>query len=400
MGESREGKNGTRSSFYVAAAIVAGCVAIVVQSSSYPMPQAFTAGTFVERLDARLDFYWQTFQHICGFRDHYDVASLQKKYIKLIPNATNTSLKHEPKLKKIPELNASSDPEWRKKFDEYFRSTFNPATPIVVRKLSHTDTKNFPGVKEWDVDFLIKNVFGKKEIPVFTDCMQDKSVVFQPFDKFVEDLKDKSKVRYARCVSDHDNKLQAGVNTKYIMDMMGKKVEHKVSTAIEGSDTHCVFVGSTHVNSRVHSDFGASVFFEVQGRKRWVFFPPSESMLLYPYAHRYNVAYNADLDMWNPDFEKFYLHGALSGYEVILNPGDVLFFPSFWWHGVKNLDDITVGIDVAVVDVVGSWMRNSMLVAGSLLNGNTLREVATSFFVKTEGTIKDVFFDGYRIDKD
>jgi hypothetical protein len=30
------------------------------------------------------------------------------------------------------------------------------------------------------------------------------------------------------------------------------------------------------------------------------------------------------------------------GHEVIIEAGDVLFFSSFNWHGVQNLDDLTV----------------------------------------------------------
>lgn len=30
------------------------------------------------------------------------------------------------------------------------------------------------------------------------------------------------------------------------------------------------------------------------------------------------------------------------GREVIINAGDVLFFSSFNWHGVQNLDDLTM----------------------------------------------------------
>ena len=30
------------------------------------------------------------------------------------------------------------------------------------------------------------------------------------------------------------------------------------------------------------------------------------------------------------------------GHEVVIGAGDVLFFSSFNWHGVQNLDDITM----------------------------------------------------------
>ena len=44
---------------------------------------------------------------------------------------------------------------------------------------------------------------------------------------------------------------------------------------------------------QAHCDIGTSIFLMVQGRKRWVLYPPSQSQYMYPYGQYRNVAYNA-----------------------------------------------------------------------------------------------------------
>merc|ERR1712146_451296 len=103
-----------------------------------------------------------------------------------------------------------------------------------------------------------------------------------------------------------------------------------------------MFVGSNHVWSQAHCDIGSSTFIMVEGRKRWLLFPPSESQYMYPYGQRRNVAFNAGLNVFAPDLESQPEFAKARGFEAVLEPGDVLFFPSFWWHAIQNLDEKTV----------------------------------------------------------
>lgn len=74
--------------------------------------------------------------------------------------------------------------------------------------------------------------------------------------------------------------------------------------------------------------------------------------------------------------------------------GDVLFFPSFWWHGVQNLDDETVAVDLPLIDILGSWRRNAIFTLTSLLNPNVIGDSIGALL--TGGSLRGVFFAGYR----
>ena len=69
-------------------------------------------------------------------------------------------------------------------------------------------------------------------------------------------------------------------------------------------------------------------------------------------------------------------------------------FVSFWWHGVQNLDDETVAVDLPLIDILGSWRRNAIFTLTSLLNPNVIGDSIGALL--TGGSLRGVFFAGYR----
>lgn len=157
-----------------------------------------------------------------------------------------------------------------------------------------------------------------------------------------------------------------------------------------------MFVGSSHVWTQMHCDVTSSTFIMVEGQKRWLLFPPTETLYMAPYGHHRNVAFNTEFDVFHPDLESHPAFAKARGFEVVLEPGDVLFFPSFWWHAVQNKDAVTVCIDIALIDPWGSWRRNSMLTIATLLNPNIIWDLVK--VISTGQTVRELSFRGYRSD--
>ena len=42
------------------------------------------------------------------------------------------------------------------------------------------------------------------------------------------------------------------------------------------------------------------------------------------------------VDLENPDYERFPKFKNVKGYETILAPGEVLYMPSTWWHALES----------------------------------------------------------------
>mmetsp|Transcript_2395 Transcript_2395/g.3728 ORF Transcript_2395/g.3728 Transcript_2395/m.3728 type:complete len:112 (-) Transcript_2395:66-401(-) len=74
------------------------------------------------------------------------------------------------------------------------------------------------------------------------------------------------------------------------------------------------------------------------------------------------------LDIFQPVYARYPLFGLAKGYEATLEPGDILYFKSMWWHSVRNLDELTISVILPIMDVVGNFPRNMPLLLGFLLN--------------------------------
>jgi len=292
-------------------------------------------------------------------------------------------------LSPLPDDLSAASADWQERLAEIF-----PSRPVVVRRLMQSEPVRMGAVLDLGVENLRK-AYNGSDVGVFTDMITDKSVVNMEFGEYTEAMHDSSKALYARAIADDFQVMTRAVPQHWLAAMANLGAANRISDAIKSRDGCCVlFVGSNHTFTNGHCDVGSSVFMMVQGRKRWVFFPPEDTPYLYPIPQPHNVAFNVGVDVWHPDFERAPLFARARGQEVILEPGDVLFFPSMWWHAVQNLDSETVGVDFAIWDIWGSWRRNSVLAAATLLNPRLVAEMVKSM---VQGrSIREVFFAGYR----
>lgn len=142
--------------------------------------------------------------------------------------------------------------------------------------------------------------------------------------------------------------------------------------------------------TKLHLDTGDSFFTEVFGRKRWLFVEPQFAKDLKIYADSLNLVYVAGYDVFREN-----LPPHVPVREVILNPGDVLYFPSMTLHAVENLDEFTLGIDDAAMDAVNSFRRHWLLTVGTLLNPYMIYK-SLEMIVRT-GALNgyELYFDGF-----
>lgn len=106
------------------------------------------------------------------------------------------------------------------------------------------------------------------------------------------------------------------------------------------SEAFHLFIGGRGTFTRLHAEMEISLFIQCSGQKKWRLFAPNDYTQLYP-SFRGRTHFVTEFDAW-PGGEFPLLHGATC-YEVILNAGDVLYLPPFWWHYAENLTD-SVGV--------------------------------------------------------
>ncbi|MFN6479647.1 cupin-like domain-containing protein [Nostoc sp. DedQUE07] len=117
-------------------------------------------------------------------------------------------------------------------------------------------------------------------------------------------------------------------------------------------------------NSPLHFDLSHNLFAQIRGRKRVLLFPPSNYLSFYPPLEaRSGAAYDSKV---NPDllnlelFPKFPWQEKI---EFVLQPGEILYLPPFWWHRMTAVDDnisLSFWYDVKIQDFF--WQKNMLSV--------------------------------------
>lgn len=95
-----------------------------------------------------------------------------------------------------------------------------------------------------------------------------------------------------------------------------------------------------------HFDVHRNLACVVAGRRRFVLFPPEQiaNMYLGPVLETPGGVPVSLLDDTDPDLEKYpqFAEALETAQEAVLEPGDGLYIPSLWWHGVTSLEPVNV----------------------------------------------------------
>jgi hypothetical protein len=95
-----------------------------------------------------------------------------------------------------------------------------------------------------------------------------------------------------------------------------------------------------------HFDNNHNIACVVSGRRRFTVFPPDQVGNLYigPLLRTPGGSPISMVDLREPDLAKFpRFEAALeAAEEAVLEPGDAIFIPILWWHGVQALDPLNV----------------------------------------------------------
>jgi len=85
---------------------------------------------------------------------------------------------------------------------------------------------------------------------------------------------------------------------------------------------------------------------QLRGRRRILLIDPAQSykgMYPYPTAHTYDRQSMVDLD--KPDYDDWPKFAQVKGQVCILEPGDVLYAPMWWWRHVQELEDEGIALE-------------------------------------------------------
>lgn len=95
-----------------------------------------------------------------------------------------------------------------------------------------------------------------------------------------------------------------------------------------------------------HYDIHDNLACVVAGKRTFTLFPPEQINNLYPgptLSAPAGVPISM-VDIKNPDFTRYprYTEALNAGFQATLEPGDAVFIPALWWHGVESLDTFNI----------------------------------------------------------
>lgn len=225
-------------------------------------------------------------------------------------------------------------------------------TPLVFRGAA----KEWSSVKNWSKDFF-RDHYGATPVTIINNpglIEKDKNNEFKQTnfaEYFKEAEKDKSKyLRFSR-VLDNNPVLLKDLDLDWLRQFKSK---------LSMGDQTFLFIGENDTKTPMHCAISHTLFIQIKGKKRWIVCAPNERFLTDPIADRMLYFYtNADIN--NPNDPKYPLIPYVKKYDIVLDEGDVLWLPSFFWHHVENLTP-TIGAAFKYQNVPESWKISKMMV--------------------------------------
>ncbi|CAM9302213.1 unnamed protein product [Ectocarpus fasciculatus] len=101
-----------------------------------------------------------------------------------------------------------------------------------------------------------------------------------------------------------------------------------------------LWLGTGGSHTPLHFDtYGVNLVAQLHGRKRWLLYPPADTLALAPTRIPYEESsVFSQVDARAPDLVRFPQFADAHPLAVTLEPGDVLFVPKHWWHFVEATD--------------------------------------------------------------
>lgn len=99
-----------------------------------------------------------------------------------------------------------------------------------------------------------------------------------------------------------------------------------------------LWVGGPGIVTPLHYDPVHNYYVQAYGQKRILLYDPEDLEGLYPFPMASPSPHISHVDPEAPDGVRYPAFAALVAWEVVLEPGDVLVLPAFWWHHVRSLE--------------------------------------------------------------
>lgn len=225
--------------------------------------------------------------------------------------------------------------------DKFIKLTNNFTTPLVVKGF----LKDSKAYKKWDLDFF-SSKYGDVKLPVimnggtenhqkYIKSGKTEKYSYISMQEFIESIMNGKKL-YINNVS-----RIFGFHPELLDDLNLEKIEQYTGEDVK-NDVHItnLFFGGKGTGTSLHCSYTGNFFYNIRGNKKWYLIDPKHSKYLKPLLSRTGLFAVSQLDICNAKKEDYTLN--IPRMEVILDEGDLLFNPPWYWHAISNLSDYTI----------------------------------------------------------
>jgi hypothetical protein len=99
-----------------------------------------------------------------------------------------------------------------------------------------------------------------------------------------------------------------------------------------------IWMGSRGNVTKLHYDTEDNINVQLRGSKEVILYPSAQLDELYPRRPWEYMANFSRVDIEKPDLARFPLFSRATPWRAVLQPGDFLYIPIYWWHQFYTLD--------------------------------------------------------------
>ena len=226
-------------------------------------------------------------------------------------------------------------------YDDFYHNYVLKNKPVVITGVA----SNWDALSKWNIDYLRST---SEDVSVDIIVSKDQSTIGNQekgwrthrklpmgFKEFLTTIEDTSSLkRYYYLQYQKFDKFPHLLN------------DFEVPAFIPSKDINTrIWIGSGRNITPVHHDTQSNILTQLRGSKKFTLFAPSESQALYPFPFRSKNRALSPVNIKEPNFEKHPLFKEAQPYECVLEPGEMIFQPVFWWHQVETLsDELTISV--------------------------------------------------------
>lgn len=254
-----------------------------------------------------------------------------KQFVQLLQKV-ESMLTIQNQLASLSEVSPSIDRKPWVSRSEFLESYYSQNTPLILTDIM----KNWRALELWTPEYLKQN-YGQAmvEIQAGREADPDYEINLQRHQKTVRFADYIDSVVSGKQTNDYymvaNNRNLDRPELKGLLNDLEIFTEYLDPTQTSG----CIFFwyGPAGTVTPLHHDPVNLLLAQVSGRKLVRMIPPYQTPFLYNY-----IGVFSQVDLENPDYQKYPLFKNVRPIEFVLEPGEVIFIPVGWWHHVRSLE--------------------------------------------------------------